>query len=50
METEYDENVLVYWRLPNGENIVKYKKDHGLEGDNDVKITLSCQVIWELSY
>ena len=40
METEYDENVLDYWRLPNGNYIVKLKKDDGLEGDNDVKNTL----------
>ena len=40
METEYDENVLDYWRLPNGNYIVKLKKDDGLEEDNDVKNTL----------
>ena len=40
METEYDENVLDYWRLPNGNYIVKLKKDDGLESDNDVKNTL----------
>ena len=40
METEYDENVLDYWKLPNGNYIVKLKKDDGLEGDNDVKNTL----------
>ena len=40
METEYDENVLDYWRLPNGIYIVKLKKDDGSEGDNDVKNTL----------
>ena len=40
METEYDENVLYYWRLPSGEYIVKFKKDDGLDGDNDVKNTL----------
>ena len=40
METEYDENVLDYWRLPNGNYIVKIKKDDGSEGDNDVKNTL----------
>ena len=39
-ETEYDENVLGYWKLPNGNYIVKLKKDDGLEGDNDVKNTL----------
>ena len=40
METEYDENVLDYWKLPNGNYIVKLKKNDGLEGDNDVKKTL----------
>ena len=40
METECDENVLDYWKLPNGNYIVKLKKDDGLEGDNDVKNTL----------
>ena len=40
METEYDENVLDYWRLPNGNYIVKLKKDDGLESDTDVKNTL----------
>ena len=40
MEMEYDENVLDYWKLPNGNYIVKLKKDDGLEGDNDVKNTL----------
>ena len=40
METENDENVLDYWRLPNGNNIVKFKKDDGLEEENDVKNTM----------
>ena len=40
METEYDENVLDYWKLPNGNYIVKFKKDDGLEEDNDIKNTL----------
>ena len=40
METEYDENVLDYWKLPNGNFILKLKKDDGLESDNDVKNTL----------
>ena len=44
METEYDENVLDYWRLPNGNYIVKLKKDDGLEGDNDVKNTVPSHV------
>ena len=40
METEYDGNVLDYWKLPNGKYIVKLKKDDGLDGNNDVKNTL----------
>ena len=40
MQTEYDENVLDYWRLPNGNYIVKFEKDDGSDGDNDVKKTL----------
>ena len=40
METEYDEYVLDYCKLPNGNYIVKSKKDDGLEADNDVKNTL----------
>ena len=40
METECDDIVLDYWRLPNGIYIVKFKKDDGLDGDNDVKNTL----------
>ena len=44
METEYDENVLVYWKLPNGNYVVKLKKDDGLEEDNDIKNTLPSQL------
>ena len=40
METEYDENVLDYWKSPNGIYIIKLKKDDGLEDDYDVKNTL----------
>ena len=40
METEYDDNVLDFWRLPNANYIVKLKKYDGLDGDNDVKNTL----------
>ena len=29
MKTEYNDNVLDYWRLPNGKIIVKIKKDDG---------------------
>ena len=37
MKREFDENVLDYWRLPNGKYIVKMKKDDGLDGDCDIK-------------
>ena len=40
METESNENVLGYWRFPNGNNIGKFKKDDGLDDDNDVEKTL----------
>ena len=37
MKTEFDENVLVYWKLPNEKYIVKMKKGDGLDDDGDVK-------------
>ena len=38
MKTEFDENVLDYWKLPNGNYIVKMKKDDGLDVDDcDIK-------------
>ena len=40
MKTEFDENVLDYWNLPNGNYIVKMKKDDGLDDDCDIKNTL----------
>ena len=40
METEFDENVLDYWKLPNGNYMVKMKKDDGLDESCDIKITL----------
>ena len=40
MKTEFDENVLDYWRLPNGNYIVKMKNDDGLDDDCDIKNTL----------
>ena len=39
METEYDFHVFDYWKLSNGDYIVKLKKDDGLEGDNNMKFT-----------
>ena len=32
-ETEYDDIVLDYWRFPNGNYIVSFKKDDGLKDD-----------------
>ena len=40
MKTEFDENVLDYWKLPNGNYIVKMKKDDGLDDDCEIKNTL----------
>ena len=41
MKTEFDENVLDYWRrLPNGNYIVKMKRDDGLDDDCNIKNTL----------
>ena len=40
METEFDEIVLDYRRLPNGNYIVKMKRNDGLDDDCDIKNTL----------
>ena len=40
MKTEFDGNVLGCWKLPNGNYIVKMKKDDGLDDDCDIKNTL----------
>ena len=40
MQTEYDEKVLDFWRLPEANYKVQLKKDNDLDGDKDVKITL----------
>ena len=40
MKTEFDENVLDCWKLPNGNYIVKMKRDDGLDDDCDTKNTL----------
>ena len=37
MKTEFDENVLDYWRLSNGNYTVKMKKDDELDYDCDIK-------------
>ena len=38
MKTEFDENVLDYWKLANGNYIVEMRKDDGLDDDCDNKI------------
>ena len=40
MKTEFDENVLDYWILPNGKCIEKIGKDVRLDDDCDIKNTL----------
>ena len=40
MKTEFDENILDYWKLLNGKYFVKKKKDDGLDDDCDNKNTL----------
>ena len=40
IKTEFDEDVLDCWKLPNGNYIVKMKKDDGLDDDCDIKNTL----------
>ena len=40
MKTEFDENVLDYWRLPKGNYIVKDEKSDALDDDCDNKNTL----------
>ena len=51
METEDDDNVLDYWKLPNGNYIGIFKEDDGIVGYNDVNNTLpSHQGAFILSY
>ena len=40
MQTEYYANELDHWKLPNGNYIVKRKKDEGLDGADDRKCDL----------
>ena len=40
MQTDYDENALEYWELPNGIYIVKIKNSDGLDDNNKVENTL----------
>ena len=48
METEYDDNVLENWRLPNGIYKKKLEKDDALDGDNDPKKV--CHLFSELLF
>ena len=41
MQTEYDENVLEYSKLPNGSYIVKMKKEERLDDDCGIENTLT---------
>ena len=41
MQTENDDNVLKYWKLPNANYVVELKKNEGLDSDIDVKHSLS---------
>ena len=41
MKTEFDENVLDYWKIPNENYNTGMKKDDGLDDDCDIKNTLS---------
>ena len=40
MKTEFDENVIDYWKKPNGNYVVKMQKDDGSDDDCDIKNTL----------
>ena len=42
MKTEFDEKVLDYWKLTNGNYIGKMKKDDGLDDDCDFKKNSAC--------
>ena len=44
MQTEFNDNVLDYWIFPNGNFIVKSKRDDGLDGHIDVNNTLPSQL------
>ena len=40
MQTEYDDKVLEYWKLPNGSCIVQLFGNDGFHGNNNVKNAL----------
>ena len=40
METEFDDNVLDYWKILNGHSVVKMKRDDGLVSDKHIRNTL----------
>ena len=40
VKTEYDENVLDYWKLTNGNLNAKFKKDDALDDLKNIKNTL----------
>ena len=41
MQGNYNDNVLDYWKFSNGNFNEKMKKDDGLDGDNDIRNTVS---------
>ena len=44
MQTEFDEIVLGYSKIPNGSYTVNFEKDDGLDEYNDIKNTLPSQL------
>ena len=41
MKTEFDDNVLDYWKSPSGNYIVKIENDNGLDDDCDIGTTVT---------
>ena len=48
METEFDANVIDYWKRPIGSYVVKMKKDEGSDDECDIKNIYL--LIWERLY
>ena len=49
MKTEYAENVIEYWKLPNGSYFVKMEENDGLDDDCDIKNNSTCSFLELLS-
>ena len=45
MQTQYDENVLKYWKLPYREYIVKLKRDDESESDTHLKNSMPAHLV-----